>query len=46
MNDLINYITQGADTFTPSVMVGLIVFCCILDSLCYLVGAFVKGVKR
>lgn len=45
MNDLIYFITGGADTFTPAVMVGLIVFCLILDSLSLLV-ATVLGVVR
>lgn len=46
MNDLIQYITGGAETFTPSVMVGLIVFLCILDSITALVGSVIKGVRR
>ena len=45
MNDLIYFITGGAETFTPSVMVGLIVFCLILDSLSLLVST-ILGVTR
>lgn len=45
MNDLIYFITGGADTFTPAVMVGLIVFCLILDSLSLLVST-ILGVTR
>ena len=46
MSDLIQYITGGSTEFTPAVLVGLIVFLCIFDGLCGLVGAIIKGVKR
>lgn len=46
MNDLVMYITGGAETFTPSVMVGLIVFLMISDGIFTLVGSIVKGVRR
>lgn len=40
MNDLIEFIVGDATTFEPSVMVGLIVFVLILESLCTMVGSF------
>ena len=46
MNDLINYITNGATEFTPDVMVGLIVFVVMFDGICSLIGAMLKGVRR
>lgn len=46
MNNLIMYITGGAETFTPSVMVGLIVFCILCDALFSLVGLIVGGVRK
>lgn len=46
MQEIINYITGGATEFTPSVMVGLIVFCMITDSLFMLIGSVCKGVRK
>ncbi len=46
MNDLINFITGGADTFTPAVMVGLIVFCLIMDSLALLVSSVLEVSRK
>ena len=46
MNDIIQFITGGADTFTPSVMVGLIVFLMISDGLFTLVSSAIKGVRK
>lgn len=46
MNDLVNFITNGSEDFTPAVMVGLIVFCVIFDGLSSLVGEIIRGVKR
>lgn len=46
MNDIIQYITNGSSEFTPSVLVSLIVFLCIFDGLCGLIGNVVKGVRR
>lgn len=46
MNDLINFVTQGNTEWQPSVVVGLIVFCMIFDSLMMLLGNLVKGVKK
>lgn len=46
MSDIIQYITNGCNEFTPSVLISLIVFLCILDSLCDLVGSIVKGVVK
>ncbi len=46
MNDLINFITQGSETFTPSVIVGIIVFCMIFDSLMMVLGNAIKGVRK
>lgn len=45
MNDIINFITNGSTEFTPDVVVGLIVFCMIFDSLMMVIGNLVKGVK-
>ena len=45
MNDIINFITNGSTEFTPDVIVGLIVFCMIFDSLMMVIGNLVKGVK-
>lgn len=45
MNDIINFITNGSTEFTPAVIVGLIVFCMIFDSLMMVIGNLVKGVK-
>lgn len=46
MNDLINFITCGAETFTPTVMVGLIVFCLIMDSLALLVSSVLEVSRK
>lgn len=46
MEEIIQLITGGADTFTPAVMVGIIVFCIIFDGLCNMVSAVIGGVKR
>lgn len=46
MENLINYVTGGSETFTPSVIVGLIVFTMITESLCMLIGSVLRGVKR
>ena len=46
MNDLIMFITSGSTEFTPTVMVGLIVFCMIFDGICSLVGSVLKGVRQ
>ncbi len=45
MNDIINFITNGSQEFTPNVVVGLIVFCMIFDSFMMVVGNLLKGVK-
>ncbi len=46
MEEIIQFITGGSDSFTPSVMVGLIVFCIIFDGLCNMVAAILGGLKR
>ena len=46
MSSLINFITGGAETFTPAVLVGLFVFVSIWDGLCNLLSSFSKGVRR
>lgn len=46
MNDLVQFITGGSETFTPAVMVGLIVFVYLADGLFTLVSSVLKGVKR
>ena len=46
MENLINFITGGTEIFTPSVIVGLIVFMLILDALTMLLAAFVGGLKK
>lgn len=46
MDDLIQFITGGAETFTPAAIVGIIVFCSIFNGICYLVGAISGGVRR
>lgn len=46
MNDLIQFITGGAETFTPAVMVGLIVFVYLADGIFTLVSSILKGVRR
>ncbi len=46
MNDLIMFITNGSNEFTPAVMVGLIVFCMIFDGICSLVSSVIKGVHK
>lgn len=47
MNDLMEFITQGADTLeSPAVMCGLIVFCMIYDGICSIVSSLIKGVRR
>lgn len=46
MNDIIQFITNGSKEFTPDVLVGLIVFCIIFDSLMMIIGNLAKGGKR
>lgn len=46
MQNLISYITGGSEIFTPSVIVGLIVFTMITESLCMLIGTVLRGVRR
>lgn len=46
MEEIIQFITGGADTFTPSVMVGIIVFCMIYDGICNLISGIIGGMKR
>lgn len=33
MENIINYICNGSNEFTPAVVVGLIVFCFVLESI-------------
>lgn len=47
MENLIQFILNGSeDAFTPSVMIGLIVFIIIFDGLCSLVGAVLGGIHK
>ena len=46
MQEIINYITGGSTEFTPSVMVGLIVFCMITDSLFMMIGNILRGARK
>lgn len=46
MEEIINFIVQDATTFEPKVMVGIIVFVLILESLMTLVGNITKGVRK
>lgn len=46
MSDIIQYITNGCDEFTPSVLISLIVFLCVLDSICNLISAIIRGVTK
>lgn len=47
MENLIQFILNGSeDAFTPSVMIGLIVFVIIFDGLCNLVGAVLGGIHK
>lgn len=45
MENLINFITHGDSMFSPTVLVGLIVFMLILESLTMLVSS-ILGVSR
>lgn len=42
MDSLIRFITGDATTFTPACMVGLIVFCAILECI----GSFVYNIMK
>lgn len=46
MENLINFITGGAETFTPSAIVGIIVFVTIFDGLSFLIASVMSGVRR
>lgn len=47
MNDLIQFILNGSeDAFTPTAIIGFIVFIIIFDGLCALVGAVLGGVHK
>lgn len=46
MQEIISFITGGATEFTPSVMVGLIVFCMITDSLFMMIGSILRGARK
>lgn len=46
MGNLINFITGGAETFTPDAIVGIIVFVTIFDGLSFLVASALSGVRR
>lgn len=46
MNNLIEFITQGSTEWTPSVVVGLLVFCMIFDGFMMCLGNIVKAVKK
>ena len=46
MQEIISFITGGASEFTPSVMVGLIVFCMITDSLFMMIGSMFRGARK
>lgn len=42
MDNIINFITNGSTDFSPQVVVGLIVFCLILESI----GAIVYNILK
>lgn len=46
MENLINFITGGAETFTPAVMVGLIVFVLICDGLFMVISNILGGGRK
>ncbi len=46
MAELIQFITGGTESFTPAVMVGLIVFCVTFNGICYLAGSISGGVRK
>lgn len=46
MGDVIQFITSGQAEFTPDVIVGLIVFCMLFDSLCMCLASFAKVGKN
>lgn len=46
MNDLILFLTNGSETFTPEVLCRVIVFVIIFDGLMMLLGGIAKGAKR
>ena len=46
MENLVNLITNGAETFTPQVMVSLIVFCLVLETIGAIAGTLAKAGGR
>ena len=46
MEEIVQAITGGAETFTPAVLVGVIVFCIIFDGFCSMISSFIGGLRK